>query len=81
MGTIDNPQPVIESQALRYVWGECALCHRVTLCMDFDDSLGDLSGSSAMSCCGRTFDDRTRPIRNSPRLRRAIAAAESIGGK
>jgi hypothetical protein len=82
LGSDENPKPVIGGPNLMYTWAECRFCHRLTLCMDFGETLGDWTGSVGMSCCGRAFDDRdpaTRPIRNSQRLRRAIAAADRIG--
>jgi hypothetical protein len=79
LGSKDNPKPVIGCPTIGYAWAECCLCHRVTLCMDFGDSLGDFSGSAVMSCCGQVFDERTRPIRNSQRLRQAIATAKRTG--
>ena len=80
MGSKDNPQPLIDAAANGYCWAECCFCHRVTLCTDFGHSLGDFSGSIAMSCCGQIFDDRTRPIRNSQRLRHAVAVAKRVSG-
>jgi len=65
---------------LGYTWAECNLCHRVTLCTDYGNILGDFTGSVAMSCCDQLFDDdpAKRPIRNSQRLRRAVAAANRV---
>lgn len=80
MGSKDNPQPMIDAATVGYSWAECCFCNLVTLCMDFGHSLGDVSGSVAMSCCGQIFDDRTRPIRNSQRLRQAVAVAKRVGG-
>lgn len=78
IGTDNNPEPVIGDQATSYAWAECSFCHRLTICWDFGDDLGDVSGSVRMSCCGGVIDGkdpRTRPIRNSDRLQRAILAA------
>jgi hypothetical protein len=76
LGSKENPMPTLGGP--RYSWAECAFCHRLTLCMDLGDGLGDFSASVAMSCCGEISGadtPSTRPIRNSDRLRRAKAAA------
>jgi len=78
-GSRENPKPTTFGIAY-YIWAECALCHRVNLCVDYADTVGDWTGSVAMSCCGQVFDDdpKRRPVPNSRRLRRAIAAANRV---
>lgn len=78
-GSKENPKPTTLALSV-YIWAECTFCHRVTLCMDFGHTVGDWTGSVAMSCCGQVFDDdpANRPVRNSHKLRRAIAAANRV---
>jgi hypothetical protein len=78
LGTNDNPQPYIGTPTISYLWAECAACRRVTICADFGPTLGDHSGSTTMSCCGAVLDEESRPIRDSARLRDAVAAAARI---
>ena len=79
LGSKDNPKPTTFGIGF-YIWAECIFCHRVALCTDYGNSVGDWTGSVAMSCCGRVLDDdrANRPVRNSYELRRAMAAANRV---
>jgi hypothetical protein len=75
----ENPKPTTFALGC-YIWAECTFCHRVTLCVDYGHSIGDWTGSVAMSCCGQIFDHEpaNRPVRSSKKLRRAAAAANRV---